>query len=335
MKLFTPFTLGSTELKNRIVMAPMCMYMADEDGFAKPFHQVHYATRAYGGVGFIITEATAVEPRGRISANDLGIWDDAHIEGLQSIVNSVHHADAKIGIQLAHAGRKCGIRDHKSVSASPIPFSEQYSTPKELTTQEIKEVINAFQTAAVRANKAGFDVIELHAAHGYLINQFISPLTNRRNDEYGGSLKNRIRFLEEVIHAVRQVWNKTLLVRFSAEEYAKGGHSIEDTKEVIRQILPTIDGVNVSSGAVVPVSMDVYPLYQIPFAREIHSLPVATIGGGLVTTFSQIEDILSNKDCDLIYLGRELLRNPYFVLHAAKEAEQSDHITKAYKRGFS
>ena len=335
MKLFTPFTLGSTELKNRIVMAPMCMYMADEDGFAKPFHQVHYATRAYGGVGFIITEATAVEPRGRISANDLGIWDDAHIEGLQSIVNSVHHADAKIGIQLAHAGRKCGIRDHKSVSASPIPFSEQYSTPKELTTQEIREIINAFQKAAVRANKAGFDVIELHAAHGYLINQFISPLTNRRNDEYGGSLKNRIRFLEEVIHAVRQVWNKTLLVRFSAEEYAKGGHSIEDTKEVIRQILPTIDGVNVSSGAVVPVSMDVYPLYQIPFAREIHSLPVATIGGGLVTTFSQIEDILSNKDCDLIYLGRELLRNPYFVLHAAKEAEQSDHITKAYKRGFS
>lgn len=334
MKVFTPIKVQNLTLKNRLVMAPMCMYMADENGFAQPFHETHYATRAYGGIALIITEATAVEARGRISKNDLGIWCDEHIEGLIKVVDKVHLAGAKIAIQLAHAGRKCGVASETIVSASPIAFSEHYKTPSELTQTQIQEIIQAFQDGAVRAEKAGFDMIEIHAAHGYLINQFLSPLTNKRKDSYGGSIENRARFLKEVINAIKEVWTKPLAVRFSANEYAEGGHDITRTKQVIELIKEDVDLIDVSSGGVVMVPMHPFPLYQIPLSKDIKTLDVSTIGGGLITSLEQVEQILTNNEADLIYLGRELLRNPYFALRAAKEANEEDFMLKAYTRGF-
>lgn len=334
MKVFTPLTVQNLTLKNRLVMAPMCMYMADEDGFVQPFHETHYATRAYGGIALIITEATAVEPKGRISKNDLGIWKDEHIEGLQKVVDKVHLAGAKIAIQLAHAGRKCGVTTEKAVSASPIAFSEHYQTPHELSVKEIQKIVLSFQEGAIRAHKAGFDMIEIHAAHGYLINQFLSPLTNRRTDSYGGSLENRVRFLREILLAIKQVWKKPLAIRFSANEYAEGGHDITRTKQVIERIKEYVDIIDVSSGGVVAVPVHPFPLYQIPLSKDIKTLDVMTIGGGLVTSLEQVEQILTNNDADLIYLGRELLRNPYFALMAAKEAAEEKFMLQAYKRGY-
>lgn len=334
MKVFTPLNIQNLTLKNRLVMAPMCMYMADEAGFVQPFHETHYASRAYGGIALVITEATAVESRGRISKNDLGIWSDNHIEGLKKVVDKVHLAGANIAIQLAHAGRKCGVSTEKIVSASPIAFSEQYQTPEELTKSQIKAIIQSFQDAAIRADKAGFDMIEVHGAHGYLINQFLSPLTNMRNDSYGGSLENRVQFLKEILIAIKKVWKKPLAVRLSANEYAEGGHDITRTKQVIELVKEYVDLIDVSSGGVVAVPMHPFPLYQIPLSKDIKTLDVLTIGGGLITSLEQVELVLTNNESDLVYLGRELLRNPYFALAAAKEANETEHMLKAYTRGF-
>ena len=226
-KLFEPFTIKGMELKNRIVMSPMCMYSClNQDGIVTDWHKIHYTSRAVGQVGLIIVEATAVTPQGRISPQDLGIWSDKHIAGLKELVRLAHDNGARIGIQIAHAGRKANLEE-PIVAPSAIPFPEM-KVPEEMTSAKIRETVDAFAAAAERASQAGFDCIEIHAAHGYLINQFLSPLTNHRQDEYGGSRDNRYRFLREVIDSVRSVWKGPLFVRISAEEYAPEGNHIED-----------------------------------------------------------------------------------------------------------
>lgn len=321
-KLFTPIKIKNLDLKNRIVMAPMCQFSADEKGFVQNWHFIHYSSRAIGGVGLILLEATAVDPNGRIMVGDLGIWDDQHIAGLKSIVDECKKYGAKIGIQLFHAGRKCTAPEKESVAPSPIAFSEKYAVPHELTKEEIKEIVAAFRLAAKRSLEAGFDTIEIHGAHGYLIHQFLSPLSNLRKDEYGGSAKNRVRFLREILEAVREVWDKrkALLLRVSAEDYAEGGNTSEDTAYLINLVKEyEIDLVNVSSGAIVPAEINIYPGYQITFSEIIRDLTgLPTIAGGLITSPLMAEEILCNQRGDLIFIGRDLLRNPYWPLYAAK-----------------
>jgi len=322
-KLMSSYQIKNMELKNRIMMAPMCMFCAGEDGLATEWHLIHYATRAVGQVGLIMMEATGVESRGRISSRDLGLWRDEQIEGLGKIVKACHENGAKVGVQLAHAGRKSEVLTEPSIAPSPIRFSDTYRTPMEMTTKEIEEVKHAFRDAAGRADQAGYDVIELHAAHGYLISEFLSPLTNQRTDEYGGSLENRALFLREVLREVKTVWpaSKPIIVRVSAEDYEEGGNHPEDLAQIMKLLKGEgIDLVNVSSGGVVNVSPKAYPGYQVKFAeviKEVASIPV--IAGGLIGSSQLAEEILHNDRADLIFVGRELLRNPYWTLQAAHE----------------
>lgn len=320
--LFTSYVLGELALKNRIVMAPMCMYSAGSDGKATDWHVLHYATRAMGQVGLVIVEATGVAPGGRISNKDLGLWEDAQIPSFSRIVDAVHAAGGKIAVQLNHAGRKSEVPDTVLVAPSSIAFSDQRPLPHSLTAEEIVQVIEQFQSAAVRAVKAGVDAIEIHGAHGYLINQFLSPLANRREDQYGGSAENCSRLLGEVITAVRAVIPAAmpLTVRVSASDYEPGGNTPETVAAMINLVKQTgINAIHVSSGAVTPTVPPVYPGYQIGFAaaiKERTGLPV--IGGGLITTARQAQQIV-RANVDLVFLARELLRNPYWPLQAARE----------------
>ncbi len=325
-KIFEPFNLKNLHLKNRVVMPPMCMYMA-EDGIAGDWHYTHYGTRAVGGVGMIIVEATGVLPEGRISDKDLGLWKDEHIRPLKRIVDFVHGEECAIAIQIGHAGRKSNVFKDDASAPSAIAFSEEFPVPHEMTQMEIDKVVAAFAASAARALEAGFDALELHGAHGYLISEFLSPLTNQRKDFYGGNLENRFRFLGEIIKAVRHVWpdDKVLILRFSAEEYAPGGSSLEE-KVIIAKMAKAmgVDMVHVSSGGIVSVPMDVYPGYQLIQSETIKKgADIPTIAGGLVTTEEQVQEILCNQRGDLAFVGRELLRNPYFVLNmdASKRAE--------------
>lgn len=335
-KLFSSFTLKNLELKNRIVMAPMCQYSADEHGHVDSWHITHYATRAIGGTGLIIIEATAVEPRGRISNRDLGIWNDEHVEGLRKIVDECKKYGAKVGIQLAHAGRKCSIESEDIVAPSPISFNEEYKTPIELTKDEIKNIVESFKVAAKRALEAGFDIIEIHGAHGYLINEFLSPLSNHRTDEYGGNLENRVRFLKEILHHVREVWTNELpiILRVSAEDYVADGNHPEDLANMINLLKDyEVDLINVSSGAVVPAEIKAYPGYQVTFSEVIkNKTGLPTMAGGLISSPLMAEEILRNNRADLVFLGRELLRNPYWPLHAAKEVRDDIKWPMQYER---
>jgi len=334
--LFSPISFRNLSLKNRIVMAPMCQYSADEEGYVQDWHITHYAIRAVGGVGLIIIEATAVEPRGRISPRDLGIWEDGHIDGLKSIVDQCKQYGSMVGIQLAHVGRKGGVATETCVAPSAIAFSKDYPVPHELSRDEIKNIVEAFKQAARRSLEAGFDVIEIHGAHGYLINEFLSPLANQRKDEYGGSPENRVRFLKEILEAVRVVWSaeRPLILRVSAEDYDDAGNHPEDVAELINLVKDYgIDIVNVSSGAVVPATITTYPGYQITFSETIKRLTnLPTIAGGLVTSPMMAEEIVSNDRGDLVYLGRELLRNPYWTLQAAKELGAEIEWPQQYER---
>jgi NADPH2 dehydrogenase len=336
-KLFSSFKIKNVELKNRIVMAPMCMYSAEEDGLAKEWHYIHYAARAVGGTGLIIQEATAVEPRGRITDRDLGLWRDSQVEGLKRIVTECKRHGAVMAIQLAHAGRKCEASKEEIVAPSAIAFSEKSRTPREMSRGDIKEVVEAFKAAARRAAEAGYDIIELHGAHGYLINEFLSPLSNRRTDEYGGSAGNRARFLKEILAAVREAWTneKAIILRVSAEDYAEGGNHPEDLAEIINIVKAEgLDIIHVSSGAIVPASITLYPGYQVKFAeiiKERTGLPV--IAGGLITAPDMAEEIVQNNRAELIFLGRELLRNPYWPLMAANELKAQTAWPEQYERG--
>lgn len=335
-KLFTPFTIKNVTLKNRIVMAPMCMYSShNEDGHIQTWHRTHYASRAVGQVGLIIVEATAVTPQGRISPQDLGIWSDDHINGLQELVGLMKEHGAKTGIQLAHAGRKA-VLEGEIIAPSALAFNEKMKTPKEMTKADISETVEAFKKGAERAAKAGFDIIEIHGAHGYLINEFLSPLSNKRPDEYGGSAENRYRFLSEVITAVKSVWDGPLFVRISANDYHEQGLTPEDYL-IFSQWMKAqgVDLIDVSSGAVVPARINVYPGYQVKYSETIkNGADMATGAVGLITTGIQAEEILQNERADLVFLARELLRDPYWPRTAAKELGVEVETPKQYERGW-
>ena len=319
MKLFKEIKIKDMKLKNRIVMPPMCMYSA-VDGFANDFHVIHYATRAVGQIGLITVEATAVLPNGGITKDDLGIWSDDHIKSLSWIVNRVHHFGSKIGIQLSHAGRKARDANPK-IAPSSIPYGDLPS-PIEMSIAQIKEVVEAFKAGARRANQAGFDYLEIHAAHGYLINEFLSPLSNKKSDSYGGSLEGRIRLLNEIIIAIRNEWpiEKPLGIRISASEYHQDGLKPKDLVEILNQITPgVVDIINVSSGGIIDLKPDSYPGYQLGFARKIKAeTPFFVMGGGLINDARMASDALEDNEADLIYFGRLALRDPYFSLKFAQ-----------------
>ncbi|MGI8510842.1 MAG: NADH:flavin oxidoreductase/NADH oxidase [Gemmatimonadaceae bacterium] len=336
-RLFKPLNMRGVTLKNRIVMSPMCQY-SSIDGFATDWHMVHLGTRAVGGVSLVITEATAVTPAGRISPADLGIWDDAHIDGLRRCTAFIEQHDAVAGIQLAHAGRKASTRvpwegggpipisegGWQTVAPSAIPFREGDPIPDPLTDGDIQTIIVAFAAAARRAMDAGFRVIELHAAHGYLLHEFLSPLSNRRDDRYGGSLENRMRFTCEVVQAVRAVLpdDFPLFVRISATDWAEGGWDADQSVELARVLGPMgVDLIDCSTGALIPgVHIPVSPGYHVEFAERIRrETGILTGAVGMITDPVQAEGIIEEGRADVIILARQLLREPYFALHAGKQ----------------
>ncbi|AZK47630.1 NADPH dehydrogenase NamA [Paenibacillus lentus] len=332
-RLFSPYSIKNVTLKNRIVMSPMCMYSSyDRDGKVTDWHRVHYPSRAAGQVGLVMLEATAVTPEGRISYEDLGIWSDEHIEGLQEVVRLIHHHGAKAAIQLAHAGRKAELEE-TIIAPSAIPF-EGMKTPKEASKEDITRIITSFRDGARRAREAGFDIIEIHGAHGYLISEFLSPLSNKRTDEYGGNADNRYRLLREIIEAVKLEWSGPLFVRISADEYHEDGNSLEQFIQFAGYMKEQgIDLIDCSSGGIVPASIDVYPGYQVNLSDQIRNRAnIATGAVGLISSGLQAEEILGNGRADLIFVGRELLRNPYWPLSAAKELGVTIERPKPYHR---
>jgi 2,4-dienoyl-CoA reductase-like NADH-dependent reductase (Old Yellow Enzyme family) len=335
--LFEPLSIRSVRLKNRIIVSPMCQY-SSSDGFINDWHLVHLGARAVGGAAVVMTEATAVSPCGRISPGDLGIWKDEHIEGLKRVTDFIHSQNAIPGIQLAHAGRKAshhapwaggealtsGEGAWTTIAPSALPFKEGEPLPDEMTIVEIKECILQFKIAAERALKAGFKIIEIHGAHGYLIHEFLSPASNIRKDEYGGSFENRTRFLVDIVEAIRTVWpeENPLFVRISATEWTSGGWDGDDSVK-LGKLLETkrVDLVDCSTGGNISgVRIEIKPMYQVPFAERIRKETSLLSGAvGLITTAAECEQIIAEGKADVIFLARQLLRDPYFPLHAAKE----------------
>lgn len=344
--LYSPIKFRNIELQNRWVMSPMCMYSAIE-GMPNDFHLVHYGSRAQGGTGLLIAEATGVVPEGRITNGCTGIWNDEQAESFRRIVDFVHqHSKSKIGIQLAHAGRKASTWNGKQISLeegwqtvapSPIPYMEGERIPHELSVEEINALVQRFKKAAQRAVNAGFDVIEIHAAHGYLLHQFLSPLSNNRTDEYGGSFENRCRFLLEVVEAVNEVLddNHPLFVRISATEYAENGWDLDDSVKLAQLLKEKkVDLVDVSSGGNIHgARISVFDGYQVPFAAKIRKEAVIATGAvGLITEVKQAEEILQKGDADLIFVAREILRNPYLAIKGALETHEECFFPKQYER---
>ena len=318
-------------------MAPMCMYSShNQDGQVEDWHKTHYTSRAVGQVGLIIVEATAVQAQGRISSEDLGIWSDDHVEGLTEAVRLMKQHGARTGIQLAHAGRKATV-DGTIHAPSSIAFNEDYKTPAEMTVEDIKETVEAFKQGAIRSKQAGFDVIEIHGAHGYLLNEFMTPLCNKRQDEYGGSVENRYRITGEVIDAIRSVWEGPLFVRISAEDYKEGGMDPVQYVEMARWMKEQgVDLIDVSSGGVVPAAIHPFPGYQVPYADTIREqAKIATGAVGLITSALQAEEILQNDRADIVLLARELLRDPYWPYTAAKELGVEIESPTQYNRGWT
>jgi 2,4-dienoyl-CoA reductase-like NADH-dependent reductase (Old Yellow Enzyme family) len=341
-KLFTPLQIRDIVFSNRIVVSPMCQYSAT-DGMAGDWHLVHLGSRAVGGAGLVFTEATAVSPEGRISPHDLGIWKDEHIEGLRRIVKFVRAQGSEIGIQLAHAGRKASVREPWNggqlvkeseggwpiVGSSAIRFDEHYGLPRELSTDGIRLVVEDFKAAARRAMLAGFKVIEIHAAHGYLVHQFLSPLSNHRRDEYGGGFENRVRLLLEIVDAVRTAWppGYPLFVRISATDWAEGGWSPEEAIRLAGLLKSReVDVIDCSSGGLVPYQkIPLGPGYQVSFSQRIREATGILTGAvGIITDAVQAESILITGQADLVFMARQLLRDPYFPLHAADELRNKE-----------
>ncbi|MFF1965401.1 NADH:flavin oxidoreductase/NADH oxidase [Streptomyces sp. NPDC058232] len=360
--LFEPCTLRSLVIPNRVWMAPMCQYSAEavgpNAGVATDWHFAHLAARAVGGTGLILTEATAVSPEGRISPADLGIWNDTQVTALRRITAFIKGQGSVAGIQLAHAGRKAstaapwlgggpvGPDEHgwQPVAPSPLPFDEGHPVPHELTVAEIHGVVDQFREAARRALDAGFEVAEVHGAHGYLVGQFLSPHSNRRTDEYGGSFDNRVRFALQVVDAVREVWPEDLPVffRISATDWLiendeddREGWTVDETVRLAKELQAHgVDLLDVSSGGNAPnARITTGPGFQVPFAarvREETSLPVAAVG--LITEPQQAEKIVTDGQADAVLLGRELLRNPSWAQHAARELGGEVHKPDQYLR---
>jgi len=352
--LFDPITLRGVTLRNRIGVSPMCQYSAT-DGMPTDWHLVHLGARAVGGAGLVMTEATAVEARGRISPGDLGLWSDAQIEPLSRIVRFITDHSAVAGIQLAHAGRKASHAvpwegdapvpeargGWRVIGPSAIPLAEGDLVPAEMTKADITTVIEAFKSAAVRARAAGFDCVELHAAHGYLAHSFYSPLSNRRSDEYGGSFDNRVRFAREVVRALRSVWpeDRPLFVRLSCSDWVVGGWTIEDTVALARLLKQDgADVIDCSSGGAVPhAQVPVGAGYQVPFAEAVRrGAEIATAAVGMITEPAQADEIVRNGRADLVLLARAELRDPYWPIHAAHALGQSAQmpIPPQYLRAF-
>lgn len=339
--LFSPAQFRSVTLRNRVVVSPMCQY-SSERGFANDWHLVHLGGLAVGGAGLVFTEATAVTPAGRISPYDLGIWDDAHIPMLRHITDVIQSQGAIPGMQLSHAGRKASTQRpwegnamitpadggwDDVVGPSDLPFAHDYPQPHALTLDGIARIVEAFRAAARRALAAGFRVIELHAAHGYLLHQFLSPLANLRTDAYGGTFENRVRLARDVTRAVREVWpaELPLFVRASGSDWVAGGWDIDQTVQLAK--LLAADGADLldcSSGGLSPAQqIAVAPGYQVPFARRVRKeAGVATGAVGLITTPTQAQHIIESGDADVVIMARELLRNPRWPLAAAHELGQ-------------
>ncbi|HET7585916.1 MAG TPA: NADH:flavin oxidoreductase/NADH oxidase [Gemmatimonadaceae bacterium] len=350
--LFTPYESRSVRLRNRIVVSPMCQY-SSVDGFATDWHLVHLGSRAVGGAALVLAEATAVLPEGRISPDDLGIWSDAHAEMLSRIRAFVESQGAVWGIQLSHAGRKASTSAPWKggaplgptegawpvVAPSAIPFAPGYPVPHALDEAEIAFVIAAFADAARRAREAGARVIELHAAHGYLVHQFLSPLSNTRTDSYGGSFDNRSRLLRELVTAVRAEWPERypLWVRVSATDWLEGGWTPDDTVELARILAPLgVDLIDCSSGGIAPgARIPIGPGYQVPFAARVRAeTPMASGAVGLIVEPVQADAIIREGQADVVILARQMLRDPYWALHAARELGQPAPVPPQYLRAF-
>ena len=337
LHLFDTFALRDVTLANRIVVSPMCQY-SSTDGFANDWHFVHLGSRAVGGAGLVFTEATAVTPDGRISPEDLGIWNDAHVESVARIARFVRAQGCAAGMQIAHAGRKgstfapwkgqgavsAGAGGWQPAGPGAEAFSDGFPIPRPLSATEISEVVCAFADAAGRALAAGFNVLEIHAAHGYLVHEFLSPLTNHRTDEYGGSFDHRIRLCLDVVDAVRRVWPERLplFVRISATDWVPGGWDVDQAVELARRLRDRgVDLIDCSSGGAVPHAQVPFgPGYQVPFAARIRrEAGIATGAVGLITTPSQADAIIQSDQADCVLLAREMLRDPYWPLRAARE----------------
>jgi 2,4-dienoyl-CoA reductase-like NADH-dependent reductase (Old Yellow Enzyme family) len=351
-QLFQPFTLRGVTLRNRIGVSPMCQYSSN-DGFANNWHLVHLGSRAIGGAALVIAEASAVEARGRISPHDLGIWKDAHIDALAAVVRKVEEAGAVAGIQIAHAGRKAGtarpwdggrpLADADGgwapIGASPLPFAEGYRTPQEASHHDLVQIRSAFVTAARRALSAGFRWLELHAAHGYLLHSFLSPLSNQRADHYGGSFDNRVRLLLETVTGVREVWPDILplAVRLSCSDWVDGGWTLDDSVELSRRLHALgVDLIDCSSGGTsASAKVPAAPGYQVPFADAVRNrAKVASAAVGLITEPAQAEAIVAEGRADLVLLARAVLRDPYWPLSAAKALGAKAPVPVQYLRAF-
>ncbi|HTI60717.1 NADPH dehydrogenase NamA [Mucilaginibacter sp.] len=349
--LFSPLTIKSIEFKNRVVVSPMCEY-SSTDGFANDWHLVHLGAFAVGGASLVITEATAVSPEGRISPGDLGIWKDEHIEKLRQITSFIHEHGSVAGVQLAHAGRKASHdipwqggkqipsgkpNGWKSVGPSAIPFTENEEAPLELDKAGIERVKADFKAAAGRALKAGFKVIEIHGAHGYLIHEFYSPISNNRTDEYGGSFENRIRLLIEVIGSVQEVWpaDLPLFVRISSTDWTEGGWTADDSVALAKILKEKgVDLVDCSSGGnMAAAKIPLKPGYQVEFAEKVKKeTDILTGAVGLVTTAPQADAIIQTGQADMVLLAREMLRDPHFALRAAHELGREIKWPVQYER---
>ena len=351
--LFAPLRLRDVELRHRIVVSPMCQY-SSEDGLANDWHLAHLASRAVGGAALVFTEAAAVEARGRISPQDLGIYSDAHIEPLERIVRFIDAQGAVAGVQLAHAGRKASTRrpweqtgknaavpesegGWVPVAPSAIAFDDTFPTPTALSRSEIDDVIASFAAGARRARRAGFRVVELHAAHGYLLHQMLSPKSNHRDDEHGGSFENRTRLVLDVVKAIRTEWPDTLplFVRLSATDWVEGSWSADDTVQLVGRLAPLgVDLIDCSSGGILPhIRIPVGTGYQTPFAARVkHETGVLSGAVGLITSPAQADHIIRTGQADLVLLARQLLRDPYWPLHAAEELKQKAPWAPQYAR---
>lgn len=352
MKLFTPYAQRGVTLRNRIVIAPMCQYSAI-DGLPNDWHLVHLGSRAVGGAGLVIVEATAVSAEGRISPGDVGLWSEAHQQAWQPITGFVKAQGAVVGVQLAHAGRKASAQRPwegggplsaeqgawPTVAPSAVPFDKHWHVPQALDKAGIAKVIADFRAAAVRALAAGFELIELHGAHGYLLHQFLSPLSNQRTDEYGGSFENRTRLVREVIAAVREVWPEhlPLWLRISATDWADGGWDIEQSVRLAAEVKSMgVDLIDVSSGGLIPhVKIPVSPGYQVPFAARLrHDVGVATGAVGLITESTHAARIIEEGSADVVLIARESLRDPYFPRRAAQELGVAITAPVQYQRAW-
>jgi len=351
-RLFTPFRLREVELKNRIVVSPMCEYSA-VDGHPQSWHLVHLGSRAVGGAALVFTEATAVEARGRISPADTGMFLASHVDTWRPIAEFVRKQGAVVGMQLAHSGRKGSTKSPwlggkmvppqeggwEPVAPSAEPFDRDYPMPRALTTGEVREIVDAFRKATERAFAAGFEVLEIHSAHGYLLHEFLSPLSNFRHDEFGGSFENRIRIVLQVAEAARQSWpaKLPLFVRVSATDWKEGGWDLEQTIELSKRLKTVgVDLIDVSSGGVVPgAQIPVGPGYQVKFAEEIRKKAgIATGAVGMITEPEQADAILKAGQADLVIMARELLRDPYWPRRAAQVLGEKIKPPVQYERAW-